>query len=261
MITWFVDVCRSICFAEISPCYFRLLGVEQRPVWNKGWLFWFQGMRCQLHQLDQNRNVQTEAKLSCWTWSWHLTFFGLYIFNSWAGLQCRLGKCSFHFSHWTRPVCTEMLLTLEYALSIATANFKEQNSFASLVRPALPVSAAFLRGLHLLTLRLESLVRSSNRHRTDSCNDWHWTTFNILSMLPQFCTLAIEVFQSRKTAANIDSRHIQCHGDSLKVSMSWIISVSWQLWHSFLSLWSPGSFDWIIRMPFAAVLTTLRGAV
>ena len=97
MITWFVDVCRSICFAEISPCYFRLLGVEQRPVWNKGWLFWFQGMRCQLHQLDQNRNVQTEAKLSWWTWSWHLTFFGLYIFNSWAGLQCRLGKCSFQF--------------------------------------------------------------------------------------------------------------------------------------------------------------------
>lgn len=70
-------------------------------------------------------------------------------------------------------MCTEMLLTLEYALSIATANLKEQNSFASLVRPALPVPAAFLRGLHLLTLRLESLVtfRSSNRHRTDSCND------------------------------------------------------------------------------------------
>ena len=168
-----------------------------------------------------------------------------------------LGNALFSFFHWTRPVCTEMLLTLEYALSIATANLKEQNSFASLVRPALPVPAAFLRGLHLLTLRLESLVtfRSSNRHRTDSCNDWHWTTFNILSMLPQFCTLAIEVFQSRKTAAHWQSPYSMSWGFTQGVNV--LNRFSFLTTLTFLSLWSPGSFDWIIRMPFAAVLTTV----
>eukprot|EP00435_Cladocopium_sp_Y103_P058280 s1152_g20.t1 len=60
-----------------------------------------------------------------------------------------------------------LVLTLEYALSIA--NLKEQNSFAPLlVRPALPVPAAFPRGLHLLTLRFFKAAKQppafDNRH-------------------------------------------------------------------------------------------------